>query len=81
MLDTQYRMHRNICNFSSIEFYNDELKTAVSEDSRPLPVSQFPWPNDNRLDWIECGSPEDLGHQSQHRLKHYQRFAGQGPRP
>jgi hypothetical protein len=26
-------------------------------------------------------SGEDLGHQSQHRLKHYQRFAGQGPRP
>ena len=64
MLDTQYRMHRNICNFSSIEFYNDELKTAVSEDSRPLPVSQFPWPKDNHLVWIECGSPEDLGHQS-----------------
>lgn len=64
MLDTQYRMHRTICHFSSTEFYKDRLKTAVGDESRPLPVSQFPWPKDNRLVWIECGSPEDLGQQS-----------------
>ena len=64
MLDTQYRMHRTICDFSSTEFYNDRLRTAVGNDSRSLPVSQFPWPKDNRLIWIECGSPEDLGQQS-----------------
>lgn len=64
MLDTQYRMHRTICHFSSTEFYKDRLKTAVGDDSRPLPVSQFPWPKDNRLVWVECGSSEDFGRQS-----------------
>jgi superfamily I DNA and/or RNA helicase len=64
MLDIQYRMHRTICDFSSTEFYEGRLKTAVADDSRPSPVSQFPWPKDSRLIWIECGSREDLGRQS-----------------
>ncbi|KAF2026561.1 RdRP-domain-containing protein [Setomelanomma holmii] len=64
MLDVQYRMHRVICNFSSTEFYKGGLKTAVTDDSRPLPLSQFPWPEDNRLVWVECSSSEDLGRQS-----------------
>jgi superfamily I DNA and/or RNA helicase len=64
MLDTQYRMHRTICDFSSTEFYKGNLNTAVANDSRSLPVSRFPWPENNRLVWIECSSPEDFGGQS-----------------
>ena len=64
MLDTQYRMHRTICDFSSTEFYKGKLKTAVANDMRPLPASQFPWPHNNRMVFVECLSPEDLGKQS-----------------
>jgi superfamily I DNA and/or RNA helicase len=64
MLNMQYRMHRTICNFSSSEFYDGKLETAVTDDKRPLPSSHFPWPKDKRLVWIECSSPEDLGRQS-----------------
>lgn len=64
MLDTQYRMHRCICNFSSTEFYQGRLKTQVPDDSRPLLTPQFPWPEDNRMVWVECAGAEDLGRQS-----------------
>ncbi|RYP23845.1 hypothetical protein DL765_000922 [Monosporascus sp. GIB2] len=64
MLDTQYRMHRNICDFSATEFYNGKLKTAVPDHTRPIPPSLFPWPVNNRIVWIECASTEDVGRQS-----------------
>ena len=64
MLDTQYRMHRNICDFSATEFYNGKLKTAVPDHTRLLPASLFPWPMNNRMVWIECASTEDLGQKS-----------------
>jgi superfamily I DNA and/or RNA helicase len=64
MLDTQYRMHRSICDFSSKEFYESRLHTAVADHSRPLSASQFPWPENNRMVWIECNTSEDLGRQS-----------------
>jgi regulator of nonsense transcripts 1 len=64
MLDTQYRMHRDICDFSSPEFYDGKLLTAVADDARPLTPSLFPWPKKNRMVWIECAATEDLGHQS-----------------
>jgi superfamily I DNA and/or RNA helicase len=64
MLSIQYRMHRTICYFSSTEFYGGGLNTTVADESRPLPVSQFPWPEDNRLVWIEISSPEDFGQRS-----------------
>lgn len=64
MLDTQYRMHRSICDFSSTEFYQGKLKTHVPHDNRPLTMSQFPWPEDNRMVWVECCGAEDLGRQS-----------------
>jgi superfamily I DNA and/or RNA helicase len=57
-------MHRTICDFSSIEFYESKLETAVLDESRPLPASQFSWPKENRMVWVECSSPEDLGRQS-----------------
>jgi len=64
MLDTQYRMHRSICDFSSSEFYDGKLDTAVTDNARPLPPSLFPWPKTNRMDWVECAAPEDLFQQS-----------------
>jgi hypothetical protein len=42
MLNTQYRMHKTMCDLSSKEFYEGKLQTAVADDSRPLPQSQFP---------------------------------------
>lgn len=64
MLDTQYRMHRSVCEFSSVEFYNSKLNTAVAENARPLPASLFPWPEGNRTVWVDCASTEALGQQS-----------------
>ena len=71
MLDAQYRMHRDICNFSSTEFYDSRLITAVSDDARPLPDSQFPWPPSrhdtaakSRMLFVQCSSPEDIGKKS-----------------
>jgi len=64
MLDTQYRMHRDICEFSSTEFYQGKLRTAIADDTRPLAPRQFPWPSPARKVFIQCSSPEDLGRQS-----------------
>ncbi len=71
MLDSQYRMHRDICAFSSEEFYNGNLSTAVPDDARPLPESQFPWPVSRhdgaakaRMVFVQCDSVEDTGRKS-----------------
>ena len=65
MLDTQYRMHSDISSFSSAEFYDGKLKTAANIDEmRVITPSKFPWPADARKVFIQCTSPEDLGHQS-----------------
>ena len=69
MLDTQYRMHASICAFSSNEFYEGRLKTAVSDSSRPLQPSSFPWPSPQdgkmaRIFFIQCTTPEDIGRRS-----------------
>ncbi|KAF4628609.1 hypothetical protein G7Y89_g9545 [Cudoniella acicularis] len=79
MLDTQYRMHGSICQFSSNEFYDSRLRTGISDYSRPLPTSEFPWAsamsrasgkssssgdNNKRMVFVECSSPEDLGRKS-----------------
>ncbi|KAL8896256.1 MAG: hypothetical protein Q9192_003192 [Flavoplaca navasiana] len=44
MLDTQYRMQASICQFSSQEFYENKLSTAVRDAERPLMPRSFPWP-------------------------------------
>ena len=71
MLDAQYRMHREICNFSSTEFYDGRLTTAVPDDARQLPESQFPWPPSRhhrgevaRMVFVPCSAPEDIGKKS-----------------
>ena len=71
MLDSQYRMHREICSFSSEEFYGGRLGTAVPDEARPLPESQFPWPvfkHDGaakaRMVFLQCASVEDIGRKS-----------------
>ena len=71
MLDSQYRMHREICSFSSEEFYEGKLHTAIPDGARPLAPSNFPWPisptNPNahsRMVFIPCSSSEDLGRKS-----------------
>jgi len=68
MLDTQYRMHSSVCAFSSREFYEDKLRTGISNNSRPLLPSVFPWPvgekAEKRLIFLECATPEDLGGKS-----------------
>ncbi|KAM4729429.1 3'-5' exoribonuclease HELZ2-like [Anableps anableps] len=38
MLDTQYRMHEDICKFPSVEFYDNKLKTGVEQPSSILHV-------------------------------------------
>ena len=64
MLDTQYRMHQDVCSFSSAEFYDGKLQTAVPDHKRPLRGSRFLWPGDARKLFIACTSTEDIGHQS-----------------
>jgi regulator of nonsense transcripts 1 len=79
MLDTQYRMHESICNFSSDEFYESKLRTGIPNSARPLPASEFPWPPSTitrggnaipsrgeqvRMLFVECPAPEDFGRKS-----------------
>jgi superfamily I DNA and/or RNA helicase len=79
MLDTQYRMHKSICQFSSDEFYGGKLKTGIRNNARPLHLSKFPWPSmvskgsrksiaaaedKARMVFVECSTPEDLGRKS-----------------
>ncbi|CZS99007.1 related to NAM7-nonsense-mediated mRNA decay protein (RdRP) [Rhynchosporium agropyri] len=68
MLDTQYRMHEDICKFSSDEFYGGKLLTGIPKSTRPVPESRFPWPSRDeaaqRTIFLECSSLEDLGRKS-----------------
>ncbi|KAK3386894.1 AAA domain-containing protein [Podospora didyma] len=64
MLDTQYRMHRDICSFSSGEFYGGKLKTGVLDAARPMFSSQFPWPPKSRMVFVECGEREEMWQKS-----------------
>ncbi|KAG8358760.1 hypothetical protein FVEN_g3747 [Fusarium venenatum] len=44
MLDTQYRMHPKLCEFSSEAFYDGKLKSGIGMSDRPLMNSDFPFP-------------------------------------
>lgn len=69
MLDTQYRMQTSICQFSSQEFYENKLKTAVQDADRPLLPTSFPWPEPQRgklerMFFVQCSAMKDLGQRS-----------------
>ncbi|XP_053171367.1 helicase with zinc finger domain 2-like [Scomber japonicus] len=44
MLETQYRMHEDICEFPSNEFYEEKLKTGVEQPSSVLRVGNRTMP-------------------------------------
>ncbi|KAM8913215.1 3'-5' exoribonuclease HELZ2 isoform 2-T5 [Spinachia spinachia] len=44
MLDTQYRMHENICEFPSREFYDGKLKTGEEQPNSVLRVGEKTMP-------------------------------------
>ncbi|KAF5579291.1 NAM7-nonsense-mediated mRNA decay [Fusarium pseudocircinatum] len=44
MLDTQYRMHPRLCEFSSGQFYEGKLKSGITSSARPPIKSDFPFP-------------------------------------
>jgi regulator of nonsense transcripts 1 len=68
----QSRMHHQICDFSSREFYEGKLQTGVKEVERPLPESEFVWPRKDgrakgsisRCVFIPCSKSEDIGQKS-----------------
>jgi len=41
LLDTQYRMHPDICQFVSEAFYEDKLKSGISAEDRVIPQDIF----------------------------------------
>ncbi|KXT15516.1 hypothetical protein AC579_3380 [Pseudocercospora musae] len=63
MLDTQYRMHPDLCKFSSEEFYRGGLHSDHAMELIKLPKSAFPWPEARKV-FVQCSTSEDLGHQS-----------------
>lgn len=64
MLDEQYRMHSQICGFSSGQFYASRLRTAKGiDEALEMPESLFPW-SDARLIFMQCSVPEEIGRRS-----------------
>ncbi|KAF5685686.1 NAM7-nonsense-mediated mRNA decay [Fusarium circinatum] len=47
MLDTQYRMHPKLCEFSSRQFYEGKLKSGITSSARPPIKSDFVFPPAN----------------------------------
>jgi len=59
MLDTQYRSHAKIMEFSSDAFYAGALGCGIDAAARPLPRG-VPWPNVSvPVAYVEVGSPEE----------------------
>lgn len=42
MLDTQYRMHPDISEFSRREFYDNKLKDGITAEQRKKPTIKYP---------------------------------------
>lgn len=58
LLDTQYRSHPLIAEFSARTFYAGRLKTGVKAEDRKQ-VRGLPWPrNDMPLAFVDCNSEE-----------------------
>jgi regulator of nonsense transcripts 1 len=78
MLDTQYRMHPKLCEFSSGEFYGGNLRSGIDSSARPLSGFRFPFPTAavrrgtsapvesdyERAVFVDCESREMLGQKS-----------------
>lgn len=59
MLDTQYRMHPRLCEFSSKEFYEGKLKSGISMSDRQLAACNFPFPKATALGRSDHGIIDD----------------------
>eukprot|EP00057_Strongylocentrotus_purpuratus_P026536 XP_011681010.1 PREDICTED: uncharacterized protein LOC579093 [Strongylocentrotus purpuratus] len=68
MLTIQYRMHKQICEFPSLAFYDDRLRTAESVMRRgPDPIRSI-WPNNGQTPRVFChvsGQEETLSVKSE----------------
>jgi regulator of nonsense transcripts 1 len=74
MLNVQYRMHPQISEFPSREFYEGKLRADISCHNRELPITNdgFPWPRQQnvatrplaRCVFVPCLGLEDFGSQS-----------------
>ncbi len=63
MLDTQYRMHPDICSFISDNFYNGKYLPGVSADKRTLQISDFDKPI---YFYDTCNLPADQRQETDH---------------
>jgi len=63
-LDTQYRAHPNLMQFSAKCIYQGKLKNGIDGSKRPVPKG-IPWPNPNNpAAFFECGIEEGLNGES-----------------
>eukprot|EP00927_Polykrikos_kofoidii_P035357 TRINITY_DN29931_c0_g1_i1.p1 TRINITY_DN29931_c0_g1~~TRINITY_DN29931_c0_g1_i1.p1 ORF type:complete len:1315 (+),score=272.70 TRINITY_DN29931_c0_g1_i1:68-4012(+) len=63
-LDTQYRSHPKIAEFSCKTFYQDALKSGIDASVRPMPVG-MDWPNPEvPVAFIEVGEREAIDGES-----------------
>jgi len=63
-LDTQYRAHPNLMQFSAQCIYQGKLKNGITGAMRPVPKG-IPWPNPNNpAAFFECGVEEGLNGES-----------------
>merc|ERR1712048_1306714 len=63
-LDTQYRAHPCLMEFSAYSIYQGKLKNGIDGSQRPVPAG-IPWPNPNNpAAFFECNAPEGLDGES-----------------
>ena len=60
MLNTQYRMHPEISEFPSNEFYSRELADGIEAKDRKWPSNLKPFPNGSRIMFVESESKESF---------------------
>ncbi|WYZ43623.1 hypothetical protein EsH8_VII_000059 [Colletotrichum jinshuiense] len=70
MLNTQYRMHDEVCRFVSDEFYEGKLRTGIKAVGRSIFPSMFPWPvvddSHRRVEALDDGKGIKIRHH--HRM-------------
>lgn len=63
-LDTQYRSHPKLAEFSAQQFYRGILKTGIKAELRPMPKG-IPWPNPEcPVAFYKISAPEELDGES-----------------